>query len=372
VSESRAERWCKKVREPMLRQARTLSSDETPRLTQLEHIWDEGFENDGRTRHDHYNGSRYYALNLHSTFYRGTVEWRCFNSTLHAGKVAAYVNLCLAISAQAIAQRAGIERVIAQVLPQEKEAQVRRLSEHGSVAMVGDGINDAPALARADVGIAIGAGADVAIESADVVLMRSDLLDVSTAVQLSRATIRNIKQNLFWALCYNSLGIPLAAGVFYTALGGELNPMFGAAAMSMSSVCVVSSALRLKLFKPRHTGERTYIPAHRAEEKKAEVFLHPDEVSLAIGKGGLNIRLATMLTGYTIDVYRDIEEGEEDIYLDEFRDEIDDWVIEALKDLGLGTAKAVLNAPQEVLDQADLEDSTIQHVLDVIKAEFDD
>jgi len=108
------------------------------------------------------------------------------------------------------------------------------------------------------------------------------------------------------------------------------------------------------------------------EDKKAEVFLHPDEVSLAIGKGGLNIRLATMLTGYTIDVYRDIEEGEEDIYLDEFRDEIDDWVIEALKDLGLGTAKAVLNAPQEVLDQADLEDSTIQHVLDVIKAEFDD
>ncbi len=102
------------------------------------------------------------------------------------------------------------------------------------------------------------------------------------------------------------------------------------------------------------------------------MFLHPDEVSLAIGKGGLNIRLATMLTGYTIDVYRDIEEGEEDIYLDEFRDEIDDWVIEALKDLGLGTAKAVLNAPQEVLDQADLEDSTIQHVLDVIKAEFDD
>jgi len=108
------------------------------------------------------------------------------------------------------------------------------------------------------------------------------------------------------------------------------------------------------------------------EDKKAEVFLHPDEVSLAIGKGGLNIRLATMLTGYTIDVYRDIEEGEEDIYLDEFRDEIDDWVIEALKDLGLGTAKAVLNAPQEVLDQADLEDSTIQHVLDVIKAEFDE
>ena len=102
------------------------------------------------------------------------------------------------------------------------------------------------------------------------------------------------------------------------------------------------------------------------------MFLHPDEVSLAIGKGGHNIRLATMLTGYTIDVYRDIEEGEEDIYLDEFRDEIDDWVIEALKDVGLGTAKAVLNARQEVLDQADLEDTTIEHVFNVIRAEFDD
>lgn len=108
------------------------------------------------------------------------------------------------------------------------------------------------------------------------------------------------------------------------------------------------------------------------EEKKAEVFLHPDEVSLAIGKGGLNIRLAIMLTGYAIDVYRDIEEGEEDIYLDEFRDEIDEWVIEALKDLGLGTAKAVLNAPLEVLDQADLEDSTLEHVLEVLRAEFED
>ena len=108
------------------------------------------------------------------------------------------------------------------------------------------------------------------------------------------------------------------------------------------------------------------------EEKKAEVFLHPDEVSLAIGKGGLNIRLAIMLTGYAIDVYRDIEEGEEDIYLDEFRDEIDEWVIEALKDLGLGTAKAVLNALREVLDQADLEDSTLEHVLEVLRAEFED
>ncbi len=108
------------------------------------------------------------------------------------------------------------------------------------------------------------------------------------------------------------------------------------------------------------------------DEKKAEVFLHPEEVSLAIGKGGLNIKLATMLTGYAIDVYRDIEEGEEDIYLDEFRDEIDDWVIESLKDLGLGTAKAVLNAPKQVLDQADLEDATLEHVMNVLRAEFED
>ncbi len=155
-------------------------------------------------------------------------------------------------TAQAIGRQAGIEKVVAGVLPGDKERHVRQLQEQGKkVAMVGDGINDAPALARADVGIAIGAGTDVAIESADVVLMRSDLLDVSTAIQLSKATIRNIKENLFWALFYNSIGIPLAAGVFITTLGWKLNPMFGAAAMSLSSVCVVSNALRLKFFKPK-------------------------------------------------------------------------------------------------------------------------
>lgn len=156
-------------------------------------------------------------------------------------------------TAEAIRRQLHIDRVVAEVLPQDKEKEVRAIQESGKkVAMVGDGINDAPALARADVGIAIGAGTDVAIESADIVLMKSDLLDAVTAVQLSKATIKNIKENLFWAFFYNSLGIPLAAGVFFTTFGWKLNPMFGAAAMSMSSVFVVSNALRLKLFKPKH------------------------------------------------------------------------------------------------------------------------
>jgi heavy metal translocating P-type ATPase len=156
-------------------------------------------------------------------------------------------------TAEAIRSQLEIDQAIAEVLPQDKERHVRQLQEEGhKVAMVGDGINDAPALTRADVGMAIGAGTDIAMESADVVLMKSDLMDAVTAIQLSHAVIRNIKQNLFWAFFYNALGIPLAAGVFYTAFGLKLSPMFGAAAMSLSSVCVVSNALRLKFFKPKH------------------------------------------------------------------------------------------------------------------------
>lgn len=158
------------------------------------------------------------------------------------------------VTAEAIARRVGLssDQVIADVLPADKERHVRELQDAGSmVAMVGDGINDSPALARADVGLAIGTGADIAKEGADVVLMRSDLMDVARAIELSRATIRNIKQDLFWALFYNGIGIPLAAGVFFPLTGWQLSPMFGAAAMSLSSVCVVSNALRLKSFKPK-------------------------------------------------------------------------------------------------------------------------
>ena len=168
-------------------------------------------------------------------------------------------------TAEAIRRQMDIDKVIAEVLPQDKEREIAALQKEGkTVAMIGDGVNDAPALARADVGIAIGAGTDVAIESADVVLMKNDLLDVVTAIRLSKAVIRNIKQNLFWAFFYNVLGIPVAAGVYYTALGLKLNPMIGAAAMSLSSVFVVTNALRLRRFKTSkaeaETQDMTRVP----------------------------------------------------------------------------------------------------------------
>ncbi|SDB67470.1 heavy metal translocating P-type ATPase [Butyrivibrio sp. INlla16] len=159
------------------------------------------------------------------------------------------------ITARAIADQAGVDEVVAGVLPDGKESVIKKLMEHGKVAMVGDGINDAPALTRADVGIAIGAGTDIAIDAADVVLMKSSIRDVAAAIRISRATIRNIHENLFWAFFYNVIGIPLAAGCYVAAFGWTLNPMFGAAAMGLSSFCVVSNALRLNWIKV-HDGSR--------------------------------------------------------------------------------------------------------------------
>ena len=192
-------------------------------------------------------------------------------------------------TAKAIGAQAGVDEVIAGVLPDGKEAVIRRLKEQGKVAMVGDGINDAPALTRADTGIAIGAGTDVAIDAADVVLMKSRLLDVPAAIRLSRATLRNIHENLFWAFFYNVIGIPLAAGAWIHLLGWEMNPMFGAAAMSLSSFCVVTNALRLNLFRIRSTkhdhkrknhAKQTVVPA--AENHKNHKEENPMEKTMKI------------------------------------------------------------------------------------------
>ena len=181
-------------------------------------------------------------------------------------------------TAEAIARQVGVDRVIAQVLPQDKARCIEDLQKAGRlVAMVGDGVNDAPALVTADVGLAIGAGTDVAIESADVVLMRSSLMDIVDAAALSRATLRNIRQNLFWAFFYNSVGIPVAAGVLYPALGITLNPMIAAAAMSLSSVCVVSNALRLRGWKGSAPVRRGEPPANTQSEPAAPAAQHNEE-----------------------------------------------------------------------------------------------
>ncbi|MGN0426495.1 MAG: heavy metal translocating P-type ATPase [Agathobacter sp.] len=177
-------------------------------------------------------------------------------------------------TAKAIGAQAGVDEVIAGVLPDGKEAAIRKLKQRGKVAMVGDGINDAPALTRADVGIAIGAGTDVAIDAADIVLMKSKLTDVPAAIRLSRATLRNIHENLFWAFFYNVIGIPLAAGVWYPIFGWELNPMFGAAAMSLSSFCVVTNALRLNLFRVHDASHDKKIKQKEREKKDMEKTLH--------------------------------------------------------------------------------------------------
>ena len=172
-------------------------------------------------------------------------------------------------TAKAVGKQAGVDEVIAGVLPEGKESVIRSFKEKGRVAMVGDGINDAPALTRADVGIAIGAGTDIAIDAADIVLMKSRLLDVPAAIRLSRATLRNIHENLFWAFIYNIIGIPLAAGVWIPLFGWRLNPMFGAAAMSLSSFCVVTNALRLNLFNIRSAKRDKKIKGKQKKENKA-------------------------------------------------------------------------------------------------------
>lgn len=179
-------------------------------------------------------------------------------------------------TANAVGQHAGVDEVIAGVLPDGKESVIRSLKEKGAVTMVGDGINDAPALTRADIGIAIGAGTDIAIDAADVVLMRSRLSDVPAAIRLSRATLRNIKENLFWAFIYNVIGIPLAAGVWYPLFGWKLNPMFGAAAMSLSSVCVVTNALRLNLLSMYNAKKDKKIRNHKKENKNMEKTMKID------------------------------------------------------------------------------------------------
>ena len=198
-------------------------------------------------------------------------------------------------TALAVQRQVGTDEVIAGVLPAEKERIVRQLSAKAPVAMVGDGINDAPALARADVGIAIGAGTDIALSSADIVLMHSDLADVPAALDLSRATMRNIKQNLFWALFYNAICIPVAAGAFAWA-GFSLNPMIAAAAMSVSSVCVVTNALRLRGWKPQHVSATPASMASKATSSPASTSPAPASPA-SVGPASASPALASLASG---------------------------------------------------------------------------
>ena len=192
-------------------------------------------------------------------------------------------------TARAIGAQAGVDQVIAGVLPDGKESVIRSLKEKGKVAMVGDGINDAPALTRADIGIAIGAGTDVAIDAADIVLMKSQLSDVPAAIRMSRATLRNIHENLFWAFFYNVIGIPLAAGVWIPIFGWTLNPMFGAAAMSLSSFCVVTNALRLNLFKIHDAVKDKKIKNPVSIESNSGNIADSSEASSAVFSKSFNV-----------------------------------------------------------------------------------
>ena len=238
-------------------------------------------------------------------------------------------------TAEAIRKQVGIDLAISDVMPEDKEKEVRRLQGDGSrVGMVGDGINDAPALARSDVGIAIGAGTDVAIESADIVLMKSDLLDAVGAVQLSKSVIKNIKQNLFWAFFYNTLGIPIAAGLLYTSLGLKLNPMFAAAAMSFSSVSVVSNALRLKGFKPIYEINKIESKYKKSlkEITKKEVFDMKKELIIE----GMSCNHCKMRVEKELNALDQVESAE--VVLDEqkavveFKEEISKEVLEKIID----------------------------------------
>ena len=176
------------------------------------------------------------------------------------------------LTAEAIGKQLDVDEVISQVKPNEKEKAILNLQKKGKVAMVGDGINDAPALTRADIGIAIGAGTDVAIDAADIVLVKSSLRDATAAIRLSRKTLKNIHENLFWAFAYNTLGIPLAAGVFIAVLGWKMNPMFGAAAMSLSSFCVVTNALGLNFFDIYNAKKDKKIKSVNNEKEKKDMI----------------------------------------------------------------------------------------------------